>query len=177
MNCVRNYEQRSLALQVLREAFPDATDHDEMKVCKTCRDSLLKGKLPQFSTTNGFVYPPKPSSLPRLNDVEERMVAPRIPFMNIRRLTHEAGQYGIRGQVINVPIDVQQTVKSLPRSVPNDAAIHVHLKHRLLAKPVYKAGVVTNNKVYAWLEYLVETPLYRFYGVKIQWEELGRIPE
>ncbi|KAH9372192.1 hypothetical protein HPB48_019227 [Haemaphysalis longicornis] len=166
MNSVRNYEQRSSALQVLREAFPDATDHDEMK-----------GKLPQFSTTNGFVYPPKPSSLPRLNDVEERMVAPRIPFMNIRRLTHGAGQYGIRGQVINVPIDVQQTVKSLPRSVPNDAAIHVHLKRRLLAKPVYKAGVVTKNKVYAWLEYWWRQPLYRFYGVEIQWEELGRIPE
>ncbi|KAH7948872.1 hypothetical protein HPB49_002834 [Dermacentor silvarum] len=69
------------------------------------------------------------------------MVSRRIPFMDIRRLKHGARLYGIRGQIINVPIDVQKTVQCLPRSVPDDAAIEVQLKRRLLTKPVYKSGL------------------------------------
>ncbi|KAH9368226.1 hypothetical protein HPB48_011546 [Haemaphysalis longicornis] len=88
-----------------------------MKVGHTCRESLLKGNLPQLSTTNGFVYPPKPDSLPCLNEVEEEV----------------------------------QTIESLARSVPHNVTIEVHPKRRILARPVYKAKVITKSKVYAWL--------------------------
>ncbi|KAG0427772.1 hypothetical protein HPB47_025196, partial [Ixodes persulcatus] len=54
---------------------------------RTCRDSLLKGAVPRFATMNGYKYPPVPEHLPRLNMVEERLVAPRLPFMSPRRLT------------------------------------------------------------------------------------------
>ncbi|KAH7979270.1 hypothetical protein HPB49_008913 [Dermacentor silvarum] len=66
---------------------------------------------------------------------------------------------------------------SLHRSVPDDVAIDVHLKRRLLARPVYKTGMVCKRRIYAWLEYLVETPLYKFYDVRIAMEELGRVRE
>ncbi|KAH7954408.1 hypothetical protein HPB49_018261 [Dermacentor silvarum] len=97
---------------------------------RACRllTEYLQAEQSKFSTTNGFVYPQKLALLPRLNEVEERMVSPPLPFMNIRRLTHSGGQYGIKGQIVNVPIDVQKTVRSLPRSVPDDAANEVHLK-------------------------------------------------
>ncbi|KAH7964719.1 hypothetical protein HPB49_000948 [Dermacentor silvarum] len=64
LNSVRDSEKRSPGLQVLSEAYPEATDHEVMRVGRTCRDTLLTGKLPQFSTTNGFIYPNMPTSLP-----------------------------------------------------------------------------------------------------------------
>ncbi|KAL1476448.1 hypothetical protein MTO96_036493 [Rhipicephalus appendiculatus] len=81
----------------------------------------------------------------------------------MRHLTHGAGQYGIRGRVINRPIQVQQTVQCLHRSAPNDVAIEVYLKRGRLAKPVYKYGLVTKSEVRAWLENLEDMPLCRFY--------------
>ncbi|KAH9360959.1 hypothetical protein HPB48_007040 [Haemaphysalis longicornis] len=44
-------------------------------------------KGPPFSVTSWDEYPPKPVSWPRLNEVGERTVSPRILFMSIRRLT------------------------------------------------------------------------------------------
>ncbi|KAH7937157.1 hypothetical protein HPB49_008187 [Dermacentor silvarum] len=108
-----------------------------MDVCRTSKEALLTGKLLPFSVTNRYRYPPIPSHLPKLNDGEERLIAPRLPFMSIRRVTHGNGQYGIRGQVVNVPIHVQATVDCLPRSVPDDVAIDVHSKRKLTGKPVY----------------------------------------
>lgn len=72
---------------------------------------------------------------------------------------HGSGQFGIQGQVVNVPIDVQETVSGLPRSVPDDVAIDVHIKQKLMSAPVYKSGLVTKGNINVWLEYLVETPL------------------
>ena len=36
----------------------------------------------------------------------ERLISPQIPFMHIRRLRHVQGQFGIYGQIINVPVAV-----------------------------------------------------------------------
>ena len=111
-------------------------------VCATCKDALTSGKVPVMSVSYGYRYPPQPAHLPELNPVEERLIAPRLPFMSIRRLTHGNGQYGIKGQVVNVPIEVPTLVKCLPRNVPDDAAIDVHIKRRLGSKASYKRGLV-----------------------------------
>lgn len=47
--------------------------------------------------------------------------------MQIRRLRHVHGQYGIYGQVIYVPIEVNTIVNVLPRQVNDDYAITVHI--------------------------------------------------
>ena len=46
-----------------------------------------------MSVSNGFKYPDRPKTLPALSPVEERLISPRLPFMQIRRLRHE-GSYG-----------------------------------------------------------------------------------
>jgi hypothetical protein len=47
-------------------------------------------------------------------------MAPRLPFMEIRRLRHQMGGYGIIGQIINIPVDVNNTVSTLPRQLDHD---------------------------------------------------------
>ena len=54
--------------------------------------------------SNGFKYPDYPDypdHLPELNSVEERLISPRLPFLQIRRFRHY-GCYKMIGQIINV---------------------------------------------------------------------------
>lgn len=64
---------------------------DGFSVCQTCRSNLKQGKVPTMSKSNGFIFPKKPSGLPTLDVVTERLISPRIPFMQIRRLRFAAG--------------------------------------------------------------------------------------
>lgn len=66
-----------------------------LAVCATCRSSMKKGKVPALAVTNGFSYPPFPSNpaLPPLDPITERLISPRLPFMQIRRLRFAAGKY------------------------------------------------------------------------------------
>lgn len=60
-------------------------------LCQTCRNSLKDGKVPILSTTNGFTYPPLPPDMPDMDIITERLIAMRLPFMQIRRLCHARG--------------------------------------------------------------------------------------
>lgn len=63
----------------------------EFRVCQTCRSSLQRGVIPTLSTSNGFVYPRYPPDLPPLDPISERLISPRLPFMQIRRLRQAQG--------------------------------------------------------------------------------------
>lgn len=75
-------------------------------------------KFPEVSTT-----------ISSLTALEERFVAPGIPFMKIQTLKH-AGQFGINGRVVNVPIDVPTSVKILQRLLHETDVIPVALKKK-----------------------------------------------
>ena len=54
----------------------------------------------------GFPYKPNVLSFTSL---EERLLSPRTPFMQIRELPR-GGQLSIHGNIVNVPSDVNSTV-------------------------------------------------------------------
>lgn len=87
--------------------------------------------------------------------------------MQIRRLRHVNGQYGIYGQIINVPIEVDTLVKKLPRNIEDDHCFYVHLKKKLIHKTSYVHGLVNKSNIKKWLSYLVNTPLYIHHCIKI----------
>lgn len=53
-------------------------------VCRTCYQHLKENKIPACSLTNSLGFPEKPSELD-LTSLDERLVAPRIPFMQLRK--------------------------------------------------------------------------------------------
>lgn len=112
--------------------------------------------MPNLAVIHGFHYPSHPMGLPKLNPVEERIISPRLPFMEIRRL-RLAVNYKIVGQVINVPINVDTTVNLLPRQCDQDQAINVHLLQNLVHKSIYLKGQVKKSNIKKWLEVLVES--------------------
>lgn len=119
-----------------------------------------------MSRSNEYEYPPKPSNLPELDPVSERLISPRIPYMQIRRLRRDDA-YGIVGQIINVPVEVDTMVRSLPRSLEVDYAFNVHLKKHMVHKSSYLSGYVVKSKLDTWLRFLVQQPLYKHYNIKV----------
>ena len=65
-----------------------------------------------------------------LHQLEERLIALRIPFMQIRELTR-GGQYSLRGNVINVPVDIQTTINCLPRPMDENFTVAIQLKKKI----------------------------------------------
>ena len=122
-------------------------------LCSCCRKSLAEGKIPARATYNGFQYPPKPPNLPKLNAITTRLISPRIPFMQIRRLRRDFGTYRILGQIINVPVDVETMVRSLSRDLADDFAFNVSLKKHLIHKTTAYEGEVKKNEINPWLEW------------------------
>ncbi|RVE40724.1 hypothetical protein evm_014625 [Chilo suppressalis] len=157
----------SIHENILQKILPNYVCGTNVDICSTCKAALSKEKIPLMATYNGFSYPIIPSDLPTLNLVEQRLISPRIPFMQIRRLRHVHGQYGIYGQIINVPIEVNTMVNHLPRNINDDHCVYVHLKKKLVYKSSYVHGLINLKNIKKWLTYLVKTPLYIYYNITI----------
>jgi hypothetical protein len=116
-----------------------------------------------MSRNNGHAYPPKPTHLPKLDPLTERLISPRIPYMQIRR----EGSYGIIGQVINVPVYVDTKVRSLLRSFDDDYAFNINLKRNFIHKYSYLSSSVKKSTVKVWLQYLIKQSLYKHYNITV----------
>ena len=136
-------------------------------ICNTCHLNIKQGKLPQCSKANGMGFPDKPSVLD-LTPLEERLISPRIPFMQIRELPR-GGQLSIHGNVVNVPSDVNSTVHTLPRLISDSQTIPIKLKRRLSYKHHYQFQNVRPKKVLEAAQYLVTTSeLFKSEGIEVQ---------
>lgn len=152
--------------KVLKNCFNNETFTDFL-VCGTCKKSLSKSKIPNLAKSNGFNYPKLLCDLPNLNCIERRLISPRIYFTHIRRIRYDSNSQKVTGQIINIPIEIDEMVKNLPRNLDDDYAINVHLKKNLLHKSTYLQGQVKKSTLKLWLKYLIKTPLYKDNNISI----------
>lgn len=129
-------------------------------ICRTCLRNLQNGQVPRISVQNKCMFPLKPLEL-CLHQLEERLLSPRIPFMQMRELPR-GGQLSIKGNVVNVPVDVTPTITALPRNLSETQTIPIKLKKRMR----FASSVFTENvrplKVMSALKWLiVNGPLYK----------------
>ena len=102
-----------------------------------------------------------------LTNLEERLVAPRIPFMQLRELPR-GGQISIHGNVVNIPTNVNTTVSVLPRKQDDTATIALKLKRKLKYKHHYDYETVRPNKIIDAVNWLVaNSDLYKQEGINI----------
>ena len=73
-------------------------------------------------------FPVKPECL-NLTPLEEKLISPRIPFMQICELPR-GGQLSIHGNVVNVPADVNSIVNTLPQPINESQTIPIKLKKK-----------------------------------------------
>jgi hypothetical protein len=140
-------------ISVIAPEFPDM-DVAQFKAYVSCTVTTLRN-------------PPHPTHLPQLDCISERLVAPRLQFMQIRRLRHQMGGYCIVGQVINVPVDVNNIVTTLSRQLDDDYSFNVRLKRNLIHKNMYLQGCIKKAVIKRWLEHLIQIPLYEHNNIEI----------
>ena len=150
--------------------------NDEEWICHTCMGALRDGKVPKLSVANGMKWPDKPPELD-LHQLEERLISLRIPFMQIRELPR-GGQYSLKGNVINVPVDIQPTVSCHPRPMDETFTIAVQLKKKLSYKKVDFKENVRPLSVLTALHWLVKKmELYKKSGVEIDVDWFKEVTE
>ena len=141
---------------LLDRCITGKTSVDNMEwVCSTCHSNLSDGKLPVCLKANKMTFPVKPECL-NLTPLEERLISPHIPFMQIRELPR-GGQLSIHGNVVNVPADVNSVVNTLPRPINESQTIAIKLKRKLSYKHYYQFQSVRPRKVLEAAKHLVET--------------------
>lgn len=114
--------------------------------------------------SNGLAFPERPAELTGMSLVEEILASPRCAFMMIRQLGWD-GQYGLKGNIVNVPIDVNETEKVLPRKITNSSVVHLALMRKMEYKHPYLYETIRPKKVYEACKYLVATPVYKEQGI------------
>ena len=140
--------------------------NNEEWVCHTCLSALRERKCPKLSEANGMKWPDKPAEL-NLHQLEERLVALRIPFMQIRELPR-GGQYSLKGNVINVPVDIQPTINCLPRPMDENFTVAIQLKKKLSYKKVDFKENVRPLRVLTALHWLMNnSELYKKSGIVV----------
>lgn len=159
--------QRNTSLFTFVQSLNYYDMQEPFMVCSNCRTFLRREKIPTLAKMNGFVYPEIPSDLPELCPISERLVSPRLPFMQIRHIRYFAGSRRLLGQIANVPVDVNNMVMVLPRRLDDDYTFNVCLKRKLLHTSSYMAGCISKRDIKLWLKELVKTPLYRKYNIVI----------
>lgn len=92
--------------------------------------------------------------------------------MQIRTLGYDK-QCGIKGQIVNVPLDVDSTAKILPRNLDDTHTIQLKLKRRLSYDRAYLCETIRPKKVLDALRYLLDQPLYQSEGITVStdWEK------
>ena len=137
---------------------------DKEWICHTCYSSVKNKLVPTCAIANLMTFPTKPSEM-ELIEMEERLVAPRIPFMSLHQLPR-GGQLSLHGNAVNVPADVNKTVLKLPRSEDENDCIPIKLKRKLSYKHHVDFRNIRPNKVLTAVNWLVRnSQLYKEEGV------------
>ena len=140
--------------------------NNEEWVCHTCLTALRNSTIPKLSVVNGMKWPEKPLELD-LHQLEERLIALRIPFMQITELPR-GGQCSLKGNVINVPVDIQPTVNCLLRPMDENFTVAVQLKKKLSYKKMDFKENVRPLRVLTALHWQVNnSELYKKSGIAV----------
>jgi DNA replication protein DnaC len=132
-------------------------------LCVRCLRSIENGNVAAFGDDNSCMLPVA-YDLPRLTNIESKIVALQIPYMNVVQLFPWKGGYQVamRGNVINIPNNVSDVVNTLPR-LPDqmmDATLFVSLYKNVNSGFSYWSANVRPKVVHSYLSRLCTTPLY-----------------
>uniref|UniRef100_A0A8D8ZHS9 ATP-dependent DNA helicase n=1 Tax=Cacopsylla melanoneura TaxID=428564 RepID=A0A8D8ZHS9_9HEMI len=174
-----NTIQNSIGPEHFTEFYSKIKNFNSEYICQTCKNNVYKKKIPKLATSNGLKFVEVPPCLSILSDLEERLCSKYIPFMQIRELKRYAinSQLGLKGSVVNIPININDNLHILPRSLENSKTVQLQLKRHIQHKTHYMFETIRPAIVIDALKYLCQTPLYIKNNIKIDEEYLARYNE
>jgi hypothetical protein len=127
-------------------------------ICKSCKRSLVSGKMPKLSSTNNLQVDYIPHGM-TLSELEANLIAKNLIFQKIHKLPKSRWQ-GTHDRMINIPIydeDILCTVDKLPRTPTEASIISVKLKRKMGYKGHHTEQVIDSRKVFKFLNFLKES--------------------
>ena len=131
---------------------------DPQFLCKNCLRYVVAQKMPPLAICNGLAFPQVNDCILRLNELEERIVSPRIAFTRIRSLAYPELQKGLRGNVVNVPLNVDETLKMLPRQVNQCEQIHLDWMRKMGYTRPYMTSYIRPSAIFTAIRHLNAIP-------------------
>ena len=168
-------EAKHIKSKISQKYLTGILSFDEKEwLCVTCKNSMSVGKVPKLAVFNGMKWPVKPKELD-LYPLEERLIALRIPFMQMRELPR-GRQLSVKGNVINVPVDIQPVVNALPRPFDENITIAVKLKKKMSFKSCVFSENVRPVRVLVALHWLMKSSdLYKNANIDIDQEWINSV--
>ena len=129
--------------------------------------------MPSLAASNGLHLDEIPHQLKDLNPLETVFVSRRVPFMKVVALP-SGQQKAVHGTVVNVLIEPEESVSTLPRVPSSESIVLVKLKRKL----AYRGHVLVQNihpqkikdALYT-LKYVIQNPLYEDVIFNEVWEQ------
>lgn len=143
--------------------------------CTKCVDLEKKhGGIALLSHANSMDHLPLPDNLPKLSQTEEMLIALACPLMTCYRL--KGGMIGYKGNCINLPQDLQNLARVLPRSIASLPIIIV-CRQDQDSPTSFQDFHVNRANVLQWLRYLIANcPPYMELNIQISEENLEALP-
>ncbi|CAF4125803.1 unnamed protein product, partial [Rotaria sordida] len=166
---VREFTVEMLTNKGLKKEFIDTVCYLKntiIKLCVTCRKDIMLNKVPNLCLSNGLAFYEIPDCLKTLTELEERLISPRIPFMVIRSLGYSK-QFGLKGNLVNVPMNIDTNVSILPRTFSDTQTIQLKLMRQMKNKNAFMYETIRPKVVHTAVKYLVEQELYKDEGIVI----------
>jgi hypothetical protein len=135
--------------------------------CSTCLINIKSGIVPNLCLSNGLNFPEVHPVLKCLTRLEERLVSGTHIFQTIWPVMGPTGQYRSKGGIVNVPVCMDTTVSSLPRSLTDSQVVHLRLARKMEYVHDYVSGNVRPRKVWEAAQHLVSTPVYQAHGITL----------
>ena len=143
-------------------------------ICTTCLKYVKRNSLPPQASANNLALPDTPPELSNMTTLEERLLSQRYPFMKLLALP-KGRQSGIKGAVVNVPVQAEQVCNVLPKT-PNEAGfLPLKLKRKLQYSGHHTFQYIRPNIVkqaFKWLK--KNNPLYFNAVERNEWEDVCR---
>ena len=172
INFQKSLKFKTFHCSICEEAWPSNIPHQAGAgtsfVCLRCKRDKKHPKL--FSSQNGMIPSKVPNELQGLTSTEEMLIARALPIINV--YIKRGGQRGYSGHCINLPQNVSELAKSLPRTPKDLALIVVNIKgHDGHSKSLFVRRAV----VLSALQWLIDNnPLYN--DVKIDYSKIEALP-
>ncbi|RNA02141.1 ATP-dependent DNA helicase PIF1 [Brachionus plicatilis] len=141
--------------------------NEPLWICLTCNKYAKIKKVPTLALSKGLHFPSIDHSLVELNDLEERLCSPRIAFTRIKELCNWDKQKRLIGNVVNIPIDTEQTLTNLlPRQFDQSETIQLKFMRRIDYTNPYYYDKIRPAKILAAMNFLVRTELFKENNIK-----------
>uniref|UniRef100_A0ABD2W3B8 RNA-directed DNA polymerase n=1 Tax=Trichogramma kaykai TaxID=54128 RepID=A0ABD2W3B8_9HYME len=158
-------EQNNFGNDFLKSIF----NNNSKYICNTCIKHIHKGKIPKVAETENLKFPTIPDYVTNLSPIEERMVSPHIPFMQIKALQPYAinSQLSLQGSVVNIVTDVNEMISVLPRQFDELSVVQIKLKRHIEHQMNYIYETIKPSNVCKALTFLKDAPLYKENKIEI----------